>query len=149
MGAKLNWTKVHEIRRRFRSGDQAEVLARDYGVKKQAILDVVHGISWRQWSPAADSRYVDMREVATNHSQVYTDWEGFTTRSKITRLYNKAFRGMTEEDPVVKTLIYHWIHEACEQAEEPATDEILTAWTAIQMVVNCRYFLKEDAKAVT
>jgi hypothetical protein len=151
MGAKLNWEKVNEIRRQWNSTPEADrslkALAQAYDVAPVTIDNLVRGISWRRWSPDADPRYLDMATVAANHSQVYTDFEGFTTKSQVMKLYRKAMRGIDYDlEPEIKTLLIHWIYEAADQAEAPTTDEILTAWTAISMVVNCRYFLKEDAK---
>jgi hypothetical protein len=46
--AKLTWAAVASIRARVANGEARTVLAREFGVSKQAIASVVRGNTWRQ-----------------------------------------------------------------------------------------------------
>jgi len=44
--AKLDWTKVDEIRRRHAEGESASHLAREYGVHNSVVCRIVNGKAW-------------------------------------------------------------------------------------------------------
>lgn len=45
-GAKLSYAKADEIRRRNAGGEGMLKLAREYGVDKKAVLNLIHGKTW-------------------------------------------------------------------------------------------------------
>lgn len=98
------------------------------------------------------TRYIDIVEFINKSSNIYTDWEGFADTEGILERADKAAKICSdyihreEHFKTLKTLLAHWLHDCRDQADyEPSDETLMGVASAIDMVISCRYFLKEDA----
>jgi hypothetical protein len=90
-------------------------------------------------------RYWDMVAVFEKVTNVYCDFEGFSGPDDILRIVAWA-DDIIEDNPLLRDLMIHYVHECVEQAEAPSREVVIEVAAAFQMLLAARYVMKSTAE---
>jgi hypothetical protein len=91
-------------------------------------------------------RYIDLVKHFEG-VQSYQDWEGFADGAEVKARVDEALKGIRQDTSEVHyELLLHYCYTMTDTYQLPTIQEVVDAWSVIEMILGARWWLKSTAR---